>query len=472
MACSYRPAHGFSSSLARRREPFLRSFLMKSLIATGLLNLVVVLASTPVLAAALEKPVDIEPVWAGHRVAFALLTHGDRQFAAYYDAERTMSVASRKLGELSWTIQKLDSKISWDSHNYIVLAIDRAGHLHVSGNMHVVPLVYFRSRSPLDVTTLECMPAMTGEAEKRVTYPRFIKAPDGALLFMYRDGASGNGRRLINRYDEETQSWSRYLDTPLLDGTAQDVNAYPNGFVKSPDGFFHLVWMWRETPDCRSNFHLSHARSRDLKTWETAGGKTVALPITPENLDVVVDPTPAFSGLINISFGIGFDAQSRPIIHYHNYDRSGKSQIYLARWEDDAWKIRQVSQWDHRWKFEGGGSINADLSAGAVKLQPDGMLGQNFSHVEAGAGVWIIDPETLHVVDTRPLTRQYPTALSRVEGRFPGLEVSWQSSEGDCPPDGSRYSLRWETLNANRDRPREGPLPEPSMLRVYHFEAP
>ena len=186
----------------------------------------------------------------------------------------------------------------------------------------------------------------------------------------------------------------------------------------------------------------------------------------------MVDSTPAFSGLINIGFGVGFDSENRPIIHYHNYDKIGNSQIYLARWEENVWKIRQVSRWDHRWNFEGGGSINSDLSAGDLRLLPDGKLAQSFSHVKAGSGVWIIDPETLEVVDTRPPTRQYPAALSRAEGRFPGLEVRWQTSDGDHPRDGSRYALRRETLNANRDRPREGPIPDPSMLRLYHFESP
>jgi hypothetical protein len=27
--------------------------------------------------------------------------------------------------------------------------------------------------------------------------------------------------------------------------------------------------------------------------------------------------------------------------------------------------------------------------------------------------------------------------------------------------------LRWETLESNRDAPRPGPLPPPSMLRLY-----
>ena len=37
--------------------------------------------------------------WSGHPVGFDLLTHGDRQFVAYYDAERKMTVGMRVLEE-------------------------------------------------------------------------------------------------------------------------------------------------------------------------------------------------------------------------------------------------------------------------------------------------------------------------------------------------------------------------------------
>ena len=34
-----------------------------------------------------------------------------------------------------------------------------------------------------------------------------------------------------------------------------------------------------------------------------------------------------------------------------------------------------------------------------------------------------------------------------------------------------RYVLRWETLDANRDQPRQGLLPPPSMLRLYAIKS-
>ena len=41
-------------------------------------------------------------VWAGHPVGFDLLTHGDGQFIAFYDAERKMTVGQRGLDEDAW----------------------------------------------------------------------------------------------------------------------------------------------------------------------------------------------------------------------------------------------------------------------------------------------------------------------------------------------------------------------------------
>ena len=90
---------------------------------------------------------DIAPVWSGHPVSFALLTQGSRQFVAYYDAARVLTVATRRLTDTTWTTVKLPVVTGWDSHNYIALAADRDGQLHLSANMHVNPLVYFRTKT-------------------------------------------------------------------------------------------------------------------------------------------------------------------------------------------------------------------------------------------------------------------------------------------------------------------------------------
>ena len=68
--------------------------------------------------------VDVEPVWAGHPVGFSLLTHPPHQYLAYYDAERQMTVAQRRLDQRTWTLTRLPTHVGWDSHNRVTMAID------------------------------------------------------------------------------------------------------------------------------------------------------------------------------------------------------------------------------------------------------------------------------------------------------------------------------------------------------------
>jgi hypothetical protein len=43
------------------------------------------------------------------------------------------------------------------------------------------------------------------------------------------------------------------------------------------------------------------------------------------------------------------------------------------------------------------------------------------------------------------------------------------AGESGTNPPGMRHMLTWETLAANRDRPRTGLLPEPVMLRLISW---
>ncbi|MBN1417237.1 MAG: BNR repeat-containing protein [Planctomycetes bacterium] len=412
--------------------------------------------------------VPVAPVWAGHPVGFCLLTSGDRQYVAYYDAERRMTVAVRDRKSDRWQFQVLPERVGWDSHNSIEMAIDRTGCLHLSGNMHCVPLIYFRTDRPRDISSFRRIEKLVGREEDRCTYPQFVEGPDGALIFTYRIGGSGNGRRIHDIYDAEAKTWRRLLDAPLLDGRGE-MNAYPSGPVRGADGRYHLCWMWRDTPDCATNHHISYARSPDLVHWETAGGARIRLPITIETEGVVVDPVPSNRGLINMGHSVGFDAKGRPVVTYHKYDAAGKSQIYNARWEGSVWRIHRTSDWDWRWEFGGGGAVPCLVSAGPIRVLADGTLAQTYHNRKYGSGRWRLDPETLKPAGEVPPEFPIPRDLRRVESDFPGMQVRMSADEGQEGDPDVRYTLRWETLPVNRDRPRSGPLPEPSMLRVYEL---
>lgn len=423
---------------------------------------------------------EIDRVWAGHPVGFCLRTVGERQYVAYYDAERRMTVATRRLDESEWQKAFIVSarpdapgyrdavtstRLGWDSHNSVTLAADADGYLHLSGNMHVNALTYFRSEKPWDITSFVQHFAMTGENEDRCTYPRFLTDRAGDLIFHYRDGSSGNGSEIYNRWGRATGRWVRLLDRPLTDGQGL-MNAYLHEPVLGADGRFHMSWVWRDTPDCSTNHDLSYAVSDDLVHWETAAGDPIDLPMTLQTPGVVVDPIPAEGGIINGSGKVGFDSRGRVILTYHKFDGAGNTQAYNARWEGDNWVIYRTSDWDYRWWFEGGGSIVNDVLLEQAEVTNAGLT-LDFWHVQAGGGRWLLDEESLRPVKTLPPVAPLPADLMTPESDLPDMHVRLWEDDGNSPDPSRRFVLRWETLPANRDRPRTGPLPEASVLRLY-----
>lgn len=434
----------------------------------SLMSLVVGLLVVMAAPAGAADVVDIAPVWSGHPVRFALLTHGKRQFIVFYDAERQMTAGFRTVDSDQWQLVRLPSRVGWDSHNYVTMALDDEGYLHVSGNMHCVPLIYFRSKKPYDIASLEPVASMVGRNEKRCTYPRFLRGTNGELLFTYRDGSSGNGEQIWNVYDLATKTWRRLLEQPLFSGNGK-MNAYFVGPERDSEGTFHICWVWRNTPDCATNHDLCYARSKDLVHWETSNGKPLALPITLETAEIV-DPVPPGGGIINGNTKIGFDSQKRVVLGYHKFDAAGNTQICNARRETDGWKIYQTSDWDYRWEFQGGGSIGFGIGLGPVTVQPDGVLTQGYSHIKYGSGTWKLDETTLKPTGKATIRRPpMPKGFGKVESSCPGMGVRTMEDLGQTDEPDTRYLLRWETLPANRDRPHPGDPPPPSMLRIYRL---
>ena len=419
----------------------------------------------------LVERIDVEPVWSGHPVGFALITVENIQFVAYYDAERNMVVAQRKLDEKQWTFKRLPTSVGWNSHNDITMTVDRDGYLHVTGNMHTTPLIYFRSEKPLDVESLVQVAEMVGENETRVTYPVFMFGADNELFFTYRYGRSGDGIQIWNVYDADTKTWSRLFDMPFFDGQGR-MNAYPHPLMPGPDGFYHITWIWRYTPDCETNHNISYGRTRDLRTWENSRGEVYILPITLETSDIV-DPVPPLGGLLNPLQRIGFDLAGRVIVSYTKYDADGNFQVYNARLEDGEWKHYQTSDWNYRWEFSGRGTIVGEVTMGAVVIE-NGQLVQTFNHIREGSGRWLLDPETLKPIGRAPAQVRFPREIGLNELDFPTVQnrSTWDIADRHRPHEGGqvRYMMRWETQPANRDRPHPT-TPPPSMLRVFKLQS-
>jgi hypothetical protein len=263
--------------------------------------------------------------WAGNSVNVAvfrknaLVSDGAFQYIAWYDADGRVVLGKRRLGTDAWTLQRTAYRGSLkDAHNAISIMVDGAGVLHMAWDHHNNGLHYARGTAPGSLALVEA--GMVGRDEQSVSYPEFLRLPDGGLLFLYRDGGSGRGNLVLNRYDG-AGGWRRVAEN-LISGEGRR-NAYWQACVDAR-GTIHVSWVWRETPDVASNHDMAYARSRDGgASWEDADGKPYALPITAASASYAAR-IPQNSELINQT-SMAADGAGHPYIA--SYWRDPASQV-------------------------------------------------------------------------------------------------------------------------------------------------
>lgn len=289
----------------------------------------------------------------------SLETHGDSQFAAYYDPDGYVTLAKRKLGSDKWTVRKTQYKGNIkDAHNVISIGVDGDGYLHVSFDHHGHPLRYAVSVAPGSLELGELRP-MTGIDEGDVTYPEFYTMPDGDLIFAYRSGASGRGNLVINHYSTADKKWSRLHDV-LIDGENKR-NAYWQMYVDA-SGVMHLSWVWRETWLVETNHDLCYAKSTDGgKTWRRSDGSFYQLPITMDTAEIAWR-IPQNSELINQT-GMTADSKGNPFIATYWRDADSKVPQYRLVWHDGKkWNMDTVGERTQPFSLSGGGTKMIPIS--------------------------------------------------------------------------------------------------------------
>ncbi len=271
----------------------------------------------------------------------SLVTHEGVQYVAFYEAAGHVVLARRRLGSSDWEIRQtsLVGKVT-DAHNCISLMIDGDGYLHLAWDHHNDPLHYVRSVAPGSLDLTEPM-SMTGLIEDKVTYPQFYRLAGGDLLFFYRDGMSGNGNLMLNRYDLRTQQWTQ-IQNGFIDGEGER-NAYWQIAIDRSETI-HLSWVWRETPDVATNHDLCYACSHDGgQTWCKSTGEPYDLPITVHSAEVAC-PIPQEHELINQT-SMCADGLGRPYIaSYWRPPGTDTPQYHLVYHTGEAWQVAQVSR--------------------------------------------------------------------------------------------------------------------------------
>lgn len=331
----------------------------------------------PLANAADVKTSTIGPGWANNSVNVtvfrknSLVTHNGVQYAAYYDAERYVVLARRRVGSSEWTVQRSQYQgKADDAHNGISIMVDGAGYLHVAWDHHDNPLRYARSTAPGGLG-LGAQQAMVGRNEQAVSYPEFYRLPDGDLIFLYRDGASGRGNLVMDRYRHASAKWERVQDK-LIDGEGQR-SAYWQAHADR-QGVLHLSWVWRESPDVASNHDLAYARSRDGgKSWEHADGTPYRLPITEASAEYALR-IPQHSELINQT-SMAADGAGHPFIATYWRDADSTVPQYRVVFRTgQRWETRTLPLHKTAFSLSGGGTKRIPMARPQLLLAGQGGL--------------------------------------------------------------------------------------------------
>jgi len=289
----------------------------------------------------------------------SVVTHGKDQYVAFYDANSVVVLAKRKLASDKWEVHETQYKGNTrDAHNSISIMVDGDGYLHMAWDHHNDPLRYCRSVTPSSLQLTDKM-WMTGIKEKRVTYPEFYSLPDGNLIFLYRDGASGRGNLMMNHYHTKTKTWTQLHDV-LIDGEVER-NAYWQMTIDSK-GTIHLSWVWRESGDVATNHDILYAKSNDTgKTWQKSTGEKYQLPITEHNAEYACR-IPQKSELINQT-SMYADSKGQPYIATYWRPKGTEVPQYHLVYHDGAlWQTLKVSNRKTPFTLKGGGTKRIPIS--------------------------------------------------------------------------------------------------------------
>ena len=122
---------------------------------------------------------DVAPVWSTHHTGTpVLLTRSEYQYVLYYDKDRHVALAQRKLASDTWSYHTFPEVLGWATggHCNLSMAVDVKGCPHVSSynrgfaKTHAGP-IYYRSGKPHDLSAWT-KPAITTVPVP--CYPTFV----------------------------------------------------------------------------------------------------------------------------------------------------------------------------------------------------------------------------------------------------------------------------------------------------------
>lgn len=309
--------------------------------------------------------VPVSPGWSRTMVNAAIfrsnsiVSYQEFQVVAFYDSAANVVLAKRNIKSSTWEVMRTPyTGNALDAHNVINIMIDGDGFIHMAWDHHNNTLNYCKGIEPLSLK-MGPKESMLKLQEEKVSYSEFYRLPSGDLLFVYRDGSSGNGNMVMNRYDHKTKHWERVQDN-LISGESQR-SAYWQIHV-SENGAIHVSWVWREHYHVETNHDMCYAVSHDEgRTWTTSEGRLYNLPITLETAEYAAR-IPQNRDLINQT-SITADDQGHPFIATYFQAASDRCpQYYIIHNQNGEWRTSRVTSRTSDFDLGGAGTRSIPVS--------------------------------------------------------------------------------------------------------------
>lgn len=275
-----------------------------------------------------------------------ITTQNGSIFLCYIDGNLDIIAASRPLTGGPWSYGVVDTGNLDDAHNACSLGIDPHGYIHISYNQHNNPaLNYKRSTTPYNVSggwqdASSLMPLHPSSFPPSLSYPVFIRA-GSSLLFLYRQGGSGNGDECMNRYDSVTGLWS-IVACPMIQGLGSSSPYLAPPRVDSM-GKVHLLWTTRIgwlNQGLNAVVYDPATNTFSTGTVSTSPSPLpLSLPLTQTNSETVLPPAIRVS---NVGLNILPEVSGSRVISYLR-DTHDTWETWTGRDTGSGWTHQQLS---------------------------------------------------------------------------------------------------------------------------------
>ena len=292
----------------------------------------------------------------------------------------------------------LDKKTD-DAHDNPVMNIDEKGYIWIFSTSHGTerPSYIHRSTKPYDIAHFDVINATKDESGKEsalnnFSYLQSWYTPGKGFLNLFTHyetnvvkGYPKKSRRTISFMNSaDGIKWSQWHDIAAIEEGHYQTSGQAGNKIATAFNF-HPIKATEAGLNYRSN--LYYLETKDFgKTWQTADGKKVDLPVRD-----IINPALVkdyFSQGLNVYINdLAFDARGNPVILYitsKGYEagpEKGPRAWYTARWTSGKWEVLPVTRSDNNYDMgslyiekDGGWRIIAPTADGPQRFNTGGEI--------------------------------------------------------------------------------------------------